>query len=365
MPSTRRTLLRTGLLGVFGALAGCSGKHSPSENDTVTTAQFTTSPTTGTTTRSLPDEMTSERPTTIDSSPKAIEFAHRTPVLDSGLGESDGQFFARRVGIRPELDDIDVSAAKGDVSGQDLAAVEQFVAATNLKETTLLAVQVRVPSSEYGLDFAFLDPWSPAQVAVQTQTVDARGSADSGPAISTLLIRMPARMSEPSITIADLAGVRDDFETSTSSNAGLLTTFDPPNDLRSESLTGKPLDSAPTFSGAIVPSPEDAERLLPETDPYAEFVRETDFGDSYLLGVQTRISSGGIFAWPRVVTRDGDRIAVDLWQYPFTGGPNAEFERFVLARIAGEAPERGTATIRRPAGTGSPIIDLSTDPSEW
>lgn len=353
MPSTRRTILRTGLLGVVGTLAGCSGGRTPSETETTST----TSSTSATTSSQTPNGTTTERSTTVTSPPKAMEFAHRNAVLDSGITDTDSDYFARRIGIRQELADLDLTAAREDVPGQDVTAVEEFVETTNLKETTLLVVQMRTPSPEYELDFAFLDSWPTPQVVVRTRTKSNRGRGESEGAISTLLVRVPARMGSPSVTVADLAGVRDEPQ--------MLTTFAPPNALRSEARTVAPLDGVPTPSAVVTTSQENARRLLPESGVYAEFVDATDFERTYLLAVQTRIRSGGIFAWPTVVAHgDGDAV-IGIWQYPFTGGPNAEFDRLLLARIRGDAPERGTATIQRPGRDGGSIIRFSSDPAEW
>lgn len=88
MPSTRRTVLRTGLLGVVGTLAGCSGDKPRTETEATTTNGSTLTAVTSTTSRQTPDETTIERPTTVRSPPQAMEFAHRNAVLDSGITDA-------------------------------------------------------------------------------------------------------------------------------------------------------------------------------------------------------------------------------------------------------------------------------------
>ncbi|PSQ46045.1 hypothetical protein BRD15_10310 [Halobacteriales archaeon SW_6_65_15] len=355
MPSTRRTLLRTGLLGVVGTLAGCSTDRNSSGTEATSTTDSTVA--TSTTIGQTSDETTTERPTTVASPPRAIEFAHRDAVLDSGITDADSDFFARRIGIRQDAADLDLSVARETVPEQDVAAVEEFVTTTNFQTTTLLAVQVRTPSPKYGLGFSFLDPGTPPQVVVGSHTKENRGGRESEDAISTLLIRTPARTGSPLITIADLAGVRDDSKT--------LTSFEPPNALRSEARTVAPLDGVSAPSAVVATSEEDARRLLPESDAYAEFVRETDFERTHLLAAQIRIRSGGVFAWPAVVAQRDGHAVLEIWRHPFTGGPNAEFDRLLLARIQGEAPESGTATIQRYGLSGGDFVRFTSDPAEW
>jgi len=216
-----------------------------------------------------------------------------------------------------------------------LDSVERFLAETDFHESSVLVVQRRVEAGR-SLGFEFLDRLASPRALLRVRHRDREQSSG----ISTLLLRIPAE-APTSLTVTIVGGAAGGLDRS--------VTFGLPNELVSESMNAGPIDRLGDPSGVILADSEVASRFLPDEDPYSEFVRATTFGRSYLLVLQTHVQSGGGYVWPRSVVRSGERLAVAVWRQGFTGGPSAEFGRLLLARLPGQAPERGTATIY-PAG---------------
>lgn len=362
MPSTRRSVLRAGLLGVVGTLAGCSASTEPTTTETARTPQSTQTTTTAetrtTTRRTTMEETTTDESTTATTGnrpdARAIEFVHRSPILSPGITDADTDYFVRLLTDDRDLRALDAGNARGDFPEQDVSSIEQFVAETDSYESSLLVVQRRMSSAEYGLAFGFLDRWAPPRAITRVENRNRRWS-DS--AVSTLLVRVPASVSR-SLTVTAVGTPGEGFDRSVS--------FALQNRLLSESVNVGPIDRLPDPGGALVGTREDAKRLFADEESLPEFVRATDFGRSYLLAVSTHIQSGGGYVWPRSIVQDRGRVAARIWRQGFTGGPSAEFGRLLLARVPGEVPERGTATIH-PAGANlSPdLVRLSSDPAGW
>lgn len=355
MPPSRRALLRAVPLGIVAPFAGCAGEERPKSVATTTTRR---------TTKTTADETTTDETTISPDYGRAIEFVHRSPVLESGVGDVETWYHARIFSNEREARELDVSNIE-DVAGQDLAEARRFVAETDFEETALFAVQAEVESVEYGLEFDFVDEEaSPPQVVGHLDSTDRE---DGDPAISTLLVRVPPQHASNSlVTLVDRIDACTD-------SICVTETFEPPNEQVYETATIEDLTSAPNEnlgvpSGALVTTPDAAEPFTPTNAPFTEFVRATDFEGSYLLAVQMRMGANGYHLWPTEVRTDGSEVSVQL-RRGFGGALNAEFTNLTLARIPGEAPERGTATVRKYDGRdefrGTQTVSLSSDPADW
>ena len=371
MPSSRRALLRAISVGTLGAFAGCAGDERPDPGLTVTR---TTEPTRTlertaagrARTERATTEPTAERTataTTDANGQRAIEFAHRSPVLDSGVGDTETWYHARVFGDEREAREIDASSLDDGFSGRNRTAVEQFVGDTDFESSALVAVQAAVPSPKYGLAFDFVDrDAAPSQVVAHVEAFDSNGG-DS--VTSTLFVRVPRVLaSGVAVTVADRAGAR------LSRPQHAVETFTPPNETLYESLnrTRSPRE-LPNASGALVTTPGAAQEFAPTDQSAAEFVRETAFERWSVLAVQTRMPSSGYLMWPRSVEQFESKVAVRVRQQNFGGGLNAEFDHFALFRIPAVSPEYGVVTVRTWTGPERTMrtrtIRVSSDPDEW
>ncbi|WP_135851200.1 hypothetical protein [Halorussus salinus] len=367
MSPSRRALLRTGLLGVASALAGCSGSEETAPRTTRTTTESLPTGTAPTTT----DDRTTE--TTLPdrtASATAIEFAHRAPAFDSGVTDAGPWYDGHLLGRESDAGRLDASAVPDDVAGQDAETVRQFVAETDFETTALLAVQAEVGSSSHGLDFEFVNRavWPPRVVAI----VRDRDRAGFGSGVSTLLVRVPvadAPRTEVTLVESDLAfGERVGRP---------VVTFAPPNDVRFESVRvrGRNLSDEtvglPDPGGALITGPDAASAFAPDGAAAAEFVRATDFDRSYLLAVRSSFDALD-YLWPQAVAQDGGRVVADVRQYDPRMGINAVYSSLTLTRIrASSPPNRGIAVVRRyreerpNAAAETELLGLSADPEEW
>jgi hypothetical protein len=354
-------------LGIAASVAGCAGEERPESATTRTTTHQTTRTTDETTADSTTDptdETTTDEATTPTDHGRAIEFVHRNPVLASGVGDAETWYYARVFSNEREASELDLSSI-GGVAEQDPTALRRFVAETDFEEAALFAVQAEVESVAYGLEFDFVDEEaSPPQVVGH---LDSSDREDGDPATSTLLVRVPVRhASKLLVTLVD----RTDACTE---SICVTETFDLPNQQVYETATIADLTSPPNENlgvpgGALVTTPDAAERFTRTDAPFADFVRATDLDESYLLAVQLRLGANGYHLWPTDVRTDGSKVAVQL-RRGFGGGLNAEFTNLTLARISSDAPESGTATVRKYDGRnefgGTQAVSLSTDPADW
>lgn len=353
MPSTRRSILRAVSLGAAASVAGCTGRERPGSTTETTTPRTTAA-----------DRTTSDQPARSFDYGRAFEFAHRSPVLESGVGDAETGYYARLFSNEREAAELDVSGV-GDVAGQDPAAVSRFVAETDFREIALFAIQARVESVGNGLEFDFVDgAATPPQVVGHLESSDREGGDR---AISTLLVRVPARHASNS-----LVTLVDRVHPCTESICETLT-FEPPNEpvyetVTAEDLTNPPNEKLGVPSGALVTTPDAAEGFVPTDAPFAEFVRATDYDALYLCAVQMRLGANGYRLWPTGVRADGSDASIEL-RRGFGGGVNAAFTNLTLARIPGEALDRGTATVRKYDGHDEPAgkrtVSLSSDPADW
>lgn len=378
MSPSRRGLLQTVTLGIATTLAGCAGEQSKTTTTRTTTDQTlidreTTGQTTAETTTDQTTETTTET-TTSSGLGQAIEFAHRNPVLKSGVADRETWYYARVFADERETTELDVSSAS-IVAGQTPETVREFVAGTDFEKTALFALQAEVESPEYGLEFDFVDEGAtPTQVVGNLDHLDNGDNSDRGEderdsAISTLLVRVPSRLASNSlVTLAERPDVR-------SERLPVTETFRPPNEEVYESVNVEDFSTPPNEnlgvpSGARVTTADAAEQFTPNNAQFSEFVNATNFEEDFLLGLQTRIGANAYYLWPTAVESDGSEVSVQL-RRGYGGALNAEVTNFLLARIPreGKAPERGTATVRQYNGRNGPTstrtISLSSDPDDW
>lgn len=362
MSPSRRTLLRAGLLGLAGSLAGCAEdgaeptQTTPSRRNTTTTAS---------TSRSATTERTAAETTTAER--RSLEFVHRDAVFDRGVADAETWYAARSLDAERAADELDPSAVAGDVDGQSAHAVERFVARTDFGTTGLVAIQVGVESSAHGLEFGFVNrEVSPPRVVA---FVGDRDRADTGSGVSTLLVRVPSE------DASRLGGTVIKSDQDYEGPVYPVATFESPNDPVYESVRVRGHDRAgdplPDPGGALVTGPKAAKEFAPEEAVFSEFVRDTDFDRAYLLAV--RLSFDALnYVWPQSVERDGRRVTADVRNHDLRMGLNPVYSSLTLARISAEsAPVRGTARLTRyredrpNTAVETETVQLSADPADW
>jgi hypothetical protein len=366
MSPSRRTLLRTGLLGVASALAGCSGSEGTPTRTTAGSLPTATASTTTTT-----DDRTTET-TRADwaTNATAIEFVHRAPAFDWGVADVGTRYYGHLLDAEGDARRLDTSAVPDDVAGQDSEAVRQFVAETDFETTALLAVQAEVESSSHGLNLEFVNRavWPPRVVAFVRDR--DRGAFGSG--VSTLLVRVPvADAPRTEVTV-----VESDFAFDEQVGHPVVT-FSPPNDARFESVRIRSRNlrdetvELPDPGGALITELDAGRAFAPDGAVTAEFIRATDFDRSSLLAVHSSFDALD-YLWPQSVTQEGTRMVADVRQYDPRMGINAVYSSLTLTRIrASSSPDRGTAVVRRyrekrpNAAAETELLGLSADPEEW
>ncbi|UPV99796.1 hypothetical protein M0R88_14905 [Halorussus gelatinilyticus] len=367
MPPSRRALLRTGLLGVAGALAGCSGREETTTQTTRTTKS------TPRTTRHSTDARTTIGETTEatrTANATAVEFVHRAPVFGWGVADAGTWYYGHVLDGEGDADGLDASSVPGDVAGQDPETVRRFVADTDFETTAILAVQAEVESSSHGLDFEFVNrASSPPRVVAFLRD---RDRAEFGSGVSTLLVRVPAA----DASRVETTVVESDFAFDGRERHPVVT-FAPPNDTQFESVRVRGRDlreeavGLPDPGGALITEPDAASAFAGAESVFSEFVRATDFDRSYLLAVRSSFDALDYF-WPQSVVQDGGRVVADVRQYDPQIGINPIYSSVTLTRIrASSPPDRGTAVVRRyrearpnvPVETE--IVPLSADPEKW
>ncbi|WP_158056961.1 hypothetical protein [Halorussus halophilus] len=368
MSPTRRIFLHSSSLCMLGALAGCpADPEGPkpttnrTENATETTDQIarTTSSTT-----------TSTSVTTTDR--RAVEFAHSSPIFDSGVADADSWYYARVFDGERSVRTFDVSKVRAEMTERQFEMLRQFVGDTDFADHSLYVVQAELPSQEYELRFEFVDRTaSPPQVVVSVGHRDGEAESQSSEVTSTLLARVPDSVApDPAVTLVDDAGAR------LSDSLHAVETFRPPNQSLLQSVNVHPqsyeqiTERMPVPGGALVTSSETATKFVSEDASFASFVRETEFDSSYVLAVQATMPNNNYHAWPQSVEHGPSGVSVHVRQQNFTGGLNVEYTYLVLSRVPDQStPESGTAKVQTQESDEGALfekkIPLSASPEKW